>query len=673
MKTESPAALTENVGIFGGHLPKIVYYSSHFPMGEWEDLVRQSGFSVRCVHSLYEIHAAPEALSVVLLDEYLADKKELDHLDETCGDGIPLSFVSVVTSGGKTELLGESSELAAGILQMPITGAALQFSLKAAFRQAYHRLTAHQNEIRREIASRNLENLTQIGIALSAEHDNHRLLDLILTRSRELTNADAGSLYLIEEIAEGEKNLRFKHTQNDSKATPFKEFVMPASKASISGYVALTGETLNISDVYKIPGGVEYGFNQSFDQSVGYRSKSMLVVPMVDHNNEIIGVLQLINAKMSPDIRLTDPESAEKEIIGFDPAVQLLIRSLASQAAVALEKTMLIESLRNTFEGLVKASAHAIEQRDPATSGHSERVTDMTCALAIAVSDTNEGRYANATFSEAQIRELRFAGLLHDFGKIGVQEQILLKENKLYPFEMEIIKYRFEVIKRCIQTEYQDRLIQRALDGDREGVENLREELDRKLAGTQEQLDLICRADIPTMMPDGDFDALEKLGNLRYRDFDGEEKPYLTPDEINALSLRKGNLTGEERKEIESHASQSYDFLVQIPWTKELRSIPEIAHGHHEKLNGDGYPRGLTDLKIILQAKIMCVCDIFDALTASDRSYKKAASLEKAIEILRWEVKDGHLCPELVGLFVKEKIYRVVETFRNADYIETDS
>ncbi len=425
MKTESPAALTESVAIFGGRLPNIVYYSSQFPIKEWEEFVRQSGFSVRCIQSLHEIHAAPEALSVVLLDESLVGKNELHHLDEICRDGIPLSFVSIVSSGGNAELPGESSELAAGILQMPITGAALQFSLKAAFRQAYHRSKAHQSEVRREIVSRNLENLTQIGIALSAERDNHRLLDLILTRSRELTNADAGSLYLIEEFAGGEKNLRFKHTQNDSKDIPFKEFVMPASKTSISGYVALTGETLNIPDVYKIPSEVEYGFNQSFDQSVGYRSKSMLVVPMVDHNNEITGVLQLINAKLSPNIRLTDPETAEREIIGFDPAVQLLIQSLSSQAAVALEKTMLIESLRKTFEGLVKASAHAIEQRDPVTSGHSDRVTALTCALAIAVSDTNEGRYADATFSEAQIRELRFAGLLHDFGKIGVQEQVL--------------------------------------------------------------------------------------------------------------------------------------------------------------------------------------------------------------------------------------------------------
>ncbi len=673
MKTESAVALTESPDNFSSHLPQIVYHSSHFPMEEWGDIVRRNGFSLRCVHSLYEIHAVPEALSVILLDEYLADEKELEQLNETCRDGIPVSFVSVVPPGDETALHGESSELAAGILQMPITGATLVYALRAAFRQARNRLSSHRNKVHGEVISRNLENLTQIGIALSAEQDNHRLLDLILTRSRELTKADAGSLYLVEEFSNGEKNLRFKHTQNDSRDIPFKEFVMPTSKASISGYVALTGETLNISDVYQIPAGVEYGFNQSFDLSVDYRSKSMLVVPMVDHKNEIIGVLQLINAKMSPDILLSDPETAEKEVIAFDPAIQHIIQSLASQAAVALEKTMLIESIQSTFEGLVKASAHAIEQRDPTTSGHSERVTDLTCALAQAVSDTKEGRYAGVTFTEEQMKELRYAGLLHDFGKIGVQEQVLLKENKLYPVQLEAIKNRFNFIMQSIQGEFQDRIIQRALDGDKENVEELRKEQSRRITETRAYLDLILRADVPTMMPDGEFDELAKLGDLYYCDSDGREKPYLTPKEFQALSLKKGNLTNEERKEIESHASQSYDFLVQIPWTKELRGIPEIAHGHHEKLNGEGYPRGLSEDEIVLQAKLMCVCDIFDALTASDRPYKKAASLEKAIEILRWEVKDGHLCPELVDIFVKQKIYQAVETFRNADYIEPDS
>ena len=211
------------------------------------------------------------------------------------------------------------------------------------------------------------------------------------------------------------------------------------------------------------------------------------------------------------------------------------------------------------------------------------------------------------------------------------------------------------------------------LGGDKDGVENLRKEVDRRHGEIQEHLDLIIRANSPAAMPDEEFDKLLKIGSLSYRDFDGQEKPYLTPHEIRALSVKRGNLTSDERKEIESHASYSYNFLVQIPWTKELRGIPEIAHGHHEKLNGDGYPQGLTDHEIILQAKIMCVCDIFDALTASDRPYKKAATLEESIQILRMEVADGHLSPELVDIFVKQKIYRAVEAFEDADYIERDS
>ncbi len=673
MRTEPPVVFTEKLETSGSRLPKIVYHSPGFPMEEWGDLVRESGFSLRCIHSLSEILPGSEALSVILLDEDLADEKELRKLDEACRNGVPVSFVSVVSPGGETGLQGEPSKLTAGILQTPITGAALDVSLRAAFRQAGNRLTARQNEILREVTSRNLENLTQIGIALSAERNTHRLLDLILTISRELTIADAGSIYLIEEFAEGEKNLRFKHTQNDSKEIPFKEFVMPVSKASISGYAAVTGETLNIPDVYQIPEGEEYGFNQSFDQSVGYRSKSMLVVPMTDHNNEITGVLQLINAKRSPDTRLPDPETAEKEVIDFDPAFQGLIQSLASQAAVALENSMLLESIQNTFEGLVKASVHAIEQRDPITSGHSERVTKLTCSLAKAVSDTKEGPYADVTYTEVQIKELRYAGLLHDFGKIGVKEDVLLKENKLYPLELEVVKNRFTVIKYSILNEYQGRMIDGALGGAKDGVEKLRKEVDRRLAEIQEHLDLIIRANRPAAMPDEEFDKLLKIGSLSYRDFDGQEKPYLTPHEIRALSVKRGNLTSDERKEIESHASYSYNFLVQIPWTKELRGIPEIAHGHHEKLNGDGYPQGLTDHEIILQAKIMCVCDIFDALTASDRPYKKAATLEESIQILRMEVADGHLSPELVDIFVKQKIYRAVEAFEDADYIELDS
>jgi HD-GYP domain-containing protein (c-di-GMP phosphodiesterase class II) len=630
------------------------------------------GLPCRGRHIAQGIRPDSKSLNVIIVDGDSSDEDEIRALDEVCGREIPAAVVLVESPGNGAKRDGEPSSLLAGLVPKPIAIEPFQISIRAAFRQAAYRLAAHREENHRVIISRNLDNLTQIGIALSAEQNNHRLLDMILTRSRELTNADAGSLYLVEETPEGERSLRFKHTQNDSKTIPFKEFVMPATKASISGYVAVTGESLNIADVYQIPKGVEYGFNQSFDQSVGYRSMSMLVVPMTDHKNHITGVLQLINAKRSPEILLPEPAAAEEHVIPFDEAIQQIIGSLASQAAVALENAMLLESIEQTFEGLVKASVHAIEQRDPTTSGHSERVTELTCELAKAVSKTKTGRYTDVGYTEEQMKELRYAGLLHDFGKIGVRESVLVKANKLYPLELEVVKNRFAIIKRCILNEYQEKMLHYALKGEKEQVKKLETELELRLEESDKMIDLVLRSDVPTMMPGGEFEELLRLGEMTYTDFDGEQKPYLTPYELNCLTLQKGNLTDSEFAEIQSHVSHSYNFLVQIPWTRELRGIPEIAHGHHEKLNGEGYPRKLHEEEIVLQAKMMCVCDIFDALTASDRPYKKAAPLERAIQILKFEVKDNHLCPELVDIFIKDKVYQVVEAFADQEYEEPE-
>jgi len=652
---------------------KIVYHSPSLSLREWQDQMENYGFTLREVPSLESIEPSTDALSVILFDNQLAANGGLQGLGRFAADESPATVVQVVSTGKTGLAAGEIPSHVSGVLQQPIEETTLMLSLRGAFWHAALQRSARIESRHRSILTRNLDKLTQIGIALSAEKNHHRLLDTILTQSRELTNADAGSLYLVEETSDGKKNLRFVHTQNDSKRIPFKQFVMPATKTSISGYVAVTGETLNIPDVYDLPPGVEYSVNKSFDQSVGYRSKSMLVVPMRDHHNEITGVLQLINAKPSSDILIPNPEEAEKHVIPFDHAVEHLVSSLASQAAVSLENSMLIESLERTFEGLVKASVHAIEQRDPITSGHSERVTELTCALAQAVSEIKEGRYADTAFTEEQMKELRYAGFLHDFGKIGVREHVLQKANKLYPMEMEVVKNRFAVIKRTLQAEYQEWMVEFALAGKRNEVEKLRGEMNAKVAEADRYLELIVRSDVPSMIPDGDFDGLMKLGEVTYKDFDGTEKPYLTAQELKALALRRGNLTEEERKEIESHVSHSYDFLVQIPWTKALRGVPEIAHGHHEKLNGKGYPRGLKEEEIILQAKIMCVCDIFDALTATDRPYKKAAPLDKAIQILKFEVKDNHLDPELVDIFVKKKVYRAVTQFKEAEYAEPAS
>ncbi|MDA1000619.1 MAG: GAF domain-containing protein [bacterium] len=653
---------------------KLVYHSAGTDMSEWTALLKEKGIHLKQISSLADIPGDAGALIVILLDEDLASGDGIWKLAELAQDRIPLSALYLIPEGGnETPPQAALSSIVSGTLQLPLKRMSMLVSLLGAFRHAVARYIATQERVERETLSRNIDNLTQIGIALSAEQNHHRLLDLILTQSRELTKADAGSLYLVEEDAEGNKSLRFKHTQNDSKNIPFREFVMPATKASISGYVAVTGETLNIPDVYNLRKDVEYSFNKSFDQSVGYRSKSMLVVPMKDHKNEITGVLQLINAKPSADLTLETPEVAEQQVARFDPAIEQIVASLASQAAVSLENSMLLESIERTFEGLVKASVHAIEQRDPITSGHSERVTDLTLALAKAVSNTKQGRYADVTYTEEQLKELRYAGLLHDFGKIGVREHVLQKANKLYPMELEVVKIRFRLIRRTLQADCQEKMLEAALAGSKEEMERLRGEMEERLAEVDGFLSLVLEADVPSMMPDGNFERLQKLSEITFIDTDGEEKPYLTEAELAALNLRRGNLTAAERKEIESHASHSFNFLVQIPWTRELRGIPEIAHGHHEKLNGEGYPQGITEEQIPLQARMMCVCDIFDALTATDRPYKKAAPLDKAIQILRFEVKDNHLCPELMDIFVKRKVYQAVDQFKDVEYQEPES
>ncbi|MDP7167576.1 MAG: HD domain-containing phosphohydrolase [Nitrospinota bacterium] len=672
MNQEPPSDSSNSMESIEREFPKLLHHPFDLSLDEWKDSLAEGGISLKEFTSIKKIRPDSKSLNIIIVDGDSSDGDEIRALDEVCGEEIPAAIVLVETPGNGDRRDEDSSSLLAGFVPKPIATEPFQISIRAAFRQTAYRLAAHREENHRTIISRNLENLTQIGIALSAEQNNHRLLDMILTRSRELTNADAGSLYLVEETPEGERSLRFKHTQNDSKTIPFKEFVMPATKASISGYVAVTGESLNISDVYQIPKGVEYGFNQSFDQSVGYRSMSMLVVPMTDHKNEITGVLQLINAKQSPDILLPDPASADENVIPFDPAIQQIIQSLASQAAVALENSMLLESIERTFEGFVKASVQAIEQRDPITSGHSERVTDLTCGLAEAVSKIKTGRYADVEYTEEQMKELRYAGLLHDFGKIGVRESVLVKANKLYPLELEVVKNRFATIKRSIQSEYQEKMIHLALGGNKDKVKTLQAELEQRLEETGNLIDLVLRSDIPSMMPEGEFDELLKLGELTYTDIDGTEHPYLTQYELNCLTIQRGNLTESEFSEIQSHVSHSYNFVVQIPWIKELRGIPEIAYGHHEKLNGEGYPRKLHEEEIVLQARMMCVCDIFDALTASDRPYKKAAPLEKAIQILKFEVKDNHLCPELVDIFIKDKVYQVVEVFVDQEYEEPE-
>ncbi len=536
-------------------------------------------------------------------------------------------------------------------------------------------------------ATKEIHELNAIGAALSAEHDTEKLLEMILTKSREITRADAGSLYLVEEqVIESDpaqpareevviagaklaapknestkKALRFKLAQNDSITIPFREVVMDISKKSIAGYVALTAEPLNLEDAYHLDDGVPYQVNKKFDEDSGYRTKSILAVPMRNQKGEVVGVVQLINAKRDFATKLTTPEAVRAQVIPFPLRLQQMVVSLASQAAVALENSRLYQAIQKLFEGFVKASVTAIEARDPTTSGHSFRVANLTVALAEAADRAPDGLYRDVKFTRDQMKEIRYASLLHDFGKVGVREEVLVKAKKLYPLQLDLIFRRFQFAKRTAETEILRRQLQLLQQKGREEFEKLSPELEQELAAELARLDeeykMVADSNEPTVLPEGSFERLGEIAKRAVHDMDGSELHMLQDDEIRLLSIRKGSLDDAERRQIESHVVHTFNFLNQIPWTTEIRSIPDIARGHHEKLNGFGYPYKLAAVEIPLQTRMMTISDIFDALAAADRPYKKAVSTDRALQILGFAVKDGELDPNLFQLFVDAKIY----------------
>ena len=532
--------------------------------------------------------------------------------------------------------------------------------------------TRREANDRLAVANSEIYELNHIGAALSAEHEARELLELILTKCREITRADAGSLYIVEEEEPGEevlsvrdhrqpkKFLRFKMAQNDTVQVPFREVVMPVSEKSIAGYVALHGTVVMIEDAYKLESWVPYAINKQFDIDSGYRTKSILAVAMMNPKNEIVGVVQLINAKRNWRARLNTPQDIEDEVLPFSTRQMEIVSSLASQAAVAYENSHLYENIHRLFEGFVKASVKAIEQRDPTTSGHSFRVANLTVALAEAV-DRDHTYYRDVKFTRSEMKEIRYASLLHDFGKVGVREEVLIKARKLYPAQMDVICSRFDFARRTLQAEASEKKLRYLLENGREAFQKKLPrfdcELDRQLKELGRFEECIRQSNEPSVMPDGTFGILSDIAKRTFRGWDGVARPLITPEEVHLLSIRKGSLDQSEREEVESHVEHTYNFLKQIPWTREIRNIPEIARGHHEKLNGLGYPGRRNSKEIPLQTRLMTLADIFDALAAADRPYKDSVSIESALEILGQMVRDGEIDEQVYSLFVRAKLY----------------
>jgi len=538
----------------------------------------------------------------------------------------------------------------------------LLLALRTAYREAAARGDAIHARHEAATRSKELAELTRIGMALTTERDYNTLLDLILTMALQVTSSDAASLYIVETPEVGEKRLRFKLAQNISRPDiPFVELTMPLNISSIAGNVALTGRPLVIDDVYELPPDVEYTFNRSIDERYGYRSKSMLTIPMKDHKEEVIGVLQLINRKRNAKSKLVTHDHFAREVVPYSQRNADLVCALAGQAAVSIENSQLYEDIERLFEGFVRASVTAIEQRDPTTFGHSGRVASMTVALAETVDRDKNGTYRDVSFSREEIREIRYAGLLHDFGKVGVREQVLVKAKKLYPPDMALVKQRYAFIRRTTERDYYRRrmehLEQHGQVGYEEFVQHLEQEHEQRLGELDAFMELVSKSNEPTVLPEGSFEHLMRYADQYFQDMEGKRQPYLTDDEVRFLSIRKGSLDDNERLEIESHVTHTYKFLLQIPWTKELQFIPKIAYGHHEKLDGTGYPRRVRGEQIPIQTRMMTISDIFDALTASDRPYKRAVPVPKAIDILGQETNAGMLDPQLFQLFVDAKVF----------------
>jgi len=507
--------------------------------------------------------------------------------------------------------------------------------------------------------------------ALASERDIDKLLAVILQSCRQVTGADAGSVYVLEEAQESArgdapKRLRFMLSQNDSIKIDFKAFTLPVDDKSIVGQAALSGQPINIADLGRKPeeGRTKtYTHNRSFDDKTGYRARSMLTVPMHSATGEVIGVIQLINKKRDP-ARPLPAGDFERDVVPFDPHAEELASAWAAQAGIALENALLHKEIQGLFDGFVEASVKAIESRDPTTSGHSRRVATLSVDLAKKIDGLSDGPFAEVTFDQRQLQQIEYAAVLHDFGKVGVRERVLVKAKKLYEEDRRAIGLRFAYVKKALEVEHAERKLRLALELSKEDLPARVAEIDADLGRRMDEVDeawaFVNRANEPTVLDQGGFERLVEIASLVYMAGDGELRPYLERDEVAALQVRRGSLTDVERVEIEHHVVHTYNFLKKIPWGKRFADVPRIAAAHHEYLNGSGYPHHLGAPEIPIESRIMTIADIFDALTASDRPYKKAVPIDRALGIIEAEVKAGKCDAQLFRIFVDGEIYKKV-------------
>ena len=524
-----------------------------------------------------------------------------------------------------------------------------------------------------------IQNLAHIGLALSKERDMDKLLEMILLEAKRIANSDGGTLYMMTD----DQRLKFEIIMTDSlnfhmggtsgEDIPFYPVKLytdegEENKSMIAAYVALTGETVNLPDAYKAKG-FDFSGTKMFDEKTGYRSKSFLTVPLKNHEDEIIGVLQLLNAQTQK----------AKKIISFGADVQQMVEALASQAAVAITNKNLIRDLEALFESFIKLIASAIDAKSPYTGGHCARVPEITIMLAEAVAATKDGPFADIIFSEKEMYELKIAAWLHDCGKVATPEFVVDKSTKLETIYDRVneVEARFSVIKRDEEIKRLKKELQIEKDkslSSKEKVEKtdqLKKAYRSKIRKLKSDLDFVKESNIGGEFMSGDKkERVHEIANYKWKP-NGKMENFLSENEVYNLTIPRGTLTAEERKVINDHIVVTIKMLEELPYPKHLQNVPEFAGGHHETLDGTGYPKGLIKDEMSVQARIMAIADIFEALTARDRPYKKGKTLSQAMRILGFMKNDAHIDADLFEIFVKEKIYmKYAEGFLDPEQID---
>ncbi len=526
-----------------------------------------------------------------------------------------------------------------------------------------------------------VKNLAEIGLSLSKEKDMDVLLENILLEAKRIANADGGTLYMKTD----DDRLRFEIMMTDSlkfhmggtsgQDIPFYPVKLyeddgAPNKHMISAYVGLTGETVNIPDAYKAKG-FDFSGTKAFDEKTGYRSKSFLTVPLKNHEDEIIGVVQLLNAK----------DKKTDESIPFSIEIQDIVEALSSQAAVAITNKNLIRDLEILFESFIKLIASAIDAKSPYTGGHCARVPEITMMLAEAINESENEHFKNIHFTDKQMYELKIAAWLHDCGKVTTPEYVVDKATKLETIydRVHTVATRFEVLKRDQEIKFLKQQLKVEKDSSlseletKNALKDIRKKYREKITQLDDDLDFIKTTNVGGEFMSGDKkEQVKKIAQYRWKD-NGESKNFLSDDEVKNLCIAKGTLTAEERKIINDHIVHTIDMLQQLPYPNHLKNVPEFAGGHHEKLDGTGYPMGLTKDEMSIQAKAMAIADVFEALTARDRPYKEGKALSMAMRIMGFMKNDAHVDPFLFELFVKEKIYlKYAEKYLTKEQLDMD-